>query len=83
MKVLNHAKVRITIDESVPPMAQPHWRVAFHMRKWVEQELAEPERADIIERVEGATPWVSPIVVVPKPGDKERIVICVVIHEAN
>ena len=75
--------VRITIDESVPPVAQPHRRVPFHMRKLVEQELAELEKADIIEKVEGATPWVSPIVVVPKPSDKKWIRICVDMREAN
>ena len=36
---------------------------------------------DIIERVEGPTPCVSPIVVVPKGSGDIRI--CVVIRQAN
>lgn len=75
--------VHITIDESIPPVAQPHRRIPFHMRKLVENELNELEKADIIEKVEGATPWVSPIVVVPKPNDPDRIRICVDMREAN
>jgi uncharacterized protein YicC (UPF0701 family) len=37
-----------------------------HIRKDVEKELQRLEDLDIIEQVDGPTPWVSPIVVVPK-----------------
>ena len=39
----------------------------FHVRKQVQSKLNEMENDDIIERVKGPTPWVSPIIVVPKP----------------
>ena len=38
---------------------------------------------DIIERVEGPKPWVSPIVVVPKPHNPEEIHICVDMRYPN
>ena len=60
--------VRIHLDESVRPVAQPHRRIPFHVRKQVEDKLRQLENEDIIERAEGPTPWVSPIVVVPKPS---------------
>ena len=47
------------------------------MRKKVEDELKRLEDLDIIERVEGPTPWVSPIVVAPKPKKPDEIRICV------
>lgn len=53
---------------------------AFHVREQVEAELKNLEELDIIERAEGPTPWVSPIVVVPK---KTGIRICVDMRAAN
>ena len=41
------------------------------------------ENDDIIEWVEGPTPWVSPIVVVPKPHNPEEIHICVEMRQPN
>lgn len=47
------------------------------MRKKVEDELKRLEELDIIEKVDGPTPWVSPIVVAPKPKNPDEIRICV------
>ena len=74
---------RIHVDESVKPVAQPHRRVPFHVRKQVEEKLKQLENDDIIERVEGPTPWVSPIVVVPKPNKPKEIRICVDMRSLN
>ena len=40
------------------------------------------EKADIIEKVVGPTPWVSPIVCVPKK-QKDQVRICVDMREPN
>jgi len=47
----------------------------------VEKELERLESLDIIEKVTGLTPWVSPIVVVPKSSGEVRL--CVDMREAN
>ena len=47
----------------------------------MENELDRLDKLDIIERVDGPTPWVSPIVVVPKKSGDVRI--CVDTREAN
>ncbi|CAB4031803.1 Hypothetical predicted protein, partial [Paramuricea clavata] len=47
----------------------------------VEKELQRLENLDIIEQVVGPTPWVSPIVVVPKKTGEIRL--CVDMREAN
>ncbi|XP_066300907.1 uncharacterized protein [Branchiostoma lanceolatum] len=63
---LKDFQVKLHVDPSVVPVKQPYRRIPFHVRKQVEKELQELERQDIIERVDGPTPWVSPIVEAPK-----------------
>ncbi|XP_044166850.1 uncharacterized protein K02A2.6-like [Acropora millepora] len=58
--------VKLHIDPDVQPRQQPHRRIPFHVRQDVEKELERLENLDIIEKVTGPPPWVSPIVVVPK-----------------
>ena len=81
-KIKGHA-VKLHIDKSVSPVAQPHQRIPFHQRKKVEDELQCLRDLDIIEEVDGPTPWVSPIVVVPKPKNPEKIRICVDMRAPN
>ena len=78
---LEGVKVKLHIDSSVPPVAQKARRIPFHLRKKVEQELSNLEQQNIIERVEGPTPWVSPLVVIPKKNGDVRI--CVDMRMAN
>jgi hypothetical protein len=75
--------VKIHIDHSIKPVAQPHRRIPFHVRKKVEEKIRELEQSDIIEPAEGPTPWVSPIVVVPKPHDPDDVRICVDMRLVN
>lgn len=77
MGKLKDVKVKFYVDQSVQPTAQPHRRIPFHLRKKVEAEIKRLEELDVIEKVEGPTPWVSPIVVAPKPKKPEEIRICV------
>ena len=74
-------EVKLHIDPDVTPRQQPHRRIPFHVRENVEKELERLEKLDIIEKVEGPTPWISPIVVVPKKSGEVRI--CVDMREAN
>ena len=61
--------------KQVPPVAQNAQRIPFHMRHKVATALQELEAQDIIEPVEGSTPYVSPIVVIPKKDGKVRICV--------
>ena len=63
---LKDREIKLHIDESVQPVAQPHRRIPFHLREKVENELDRLERLDIIEKVDGPTDWVSPVVIAPK-----------------
>ena len=78
---LKNTEVKLHIDKTVPPVAQPARRIPFHLRQKVSQELDNLENQGIIEKVEGATPWVSPLVVIPKKiGD---VCLCVDMRMAN
>jgi hypothetical protein len=80
---LKDCQVHLHINETVTPSAQPHRRIPFHLRKGLEQELTRFEHEGIIEKVHGPTPWVSPLVVVPKPKNPEKVCLCVDMRVAN
>ena len=63
------------------PKQQPHDQIPFHVRQDVERELERLENLDIIEKVTGPTPWVSPIAVVSKCSGQVRF--CVEMREAD
>ena len=73
--------VKLHVDPEVIPRQQPHRRIPFHVRDAVEKELERLQELDMIEQVDGPTPWISPIVVVPKKSGAVRI--CVDMREAN
>ncbi|KAK9679592.1 Reverse transcriptase (RNA-dependent DNA polymerase) [Popillia japonica] len=78
-------EVHLFIDPTVVPVAQKHRRLPFSIRDKVKEELKrleqndiiELEQNDIIELVTTPTPWLSPIVVVPKPNNTNAIRMCV------
>jgi hypothetical protein len=72
---LKDCKVKLHIDTSVTPVAQTHRRVPFHMRKDLEQQIAADGKLGVIEKPTGATPWVSPVVCVPKKSGKVRVCV--------
>lgn len=79
---LNDRTIKLHIDESVTPRAQPVRRVPFSVRGQLEEKLQELEQLDVIEKVtDGATPWVSPLVVAFKPSGDIRV--CVDMRQAN
>jgi hypothetical protein len=79
----NGNPVKLHIDEKVPPVAQRHRRVPFQLRKAVDAEIDIWLQEDVIERAEGPTPWVSPIVVIEKPKQPGKVRICVDMREGN
>ena len=63
------------IGKSVPPVVQPSQKIPDNLRQKLLEKIIELEETDIIEKVEGSTTWVSPLVIVPKrDGDIPTIV---------
>ena len=76
-------KIKLNIDKEHTPKAQPQRRIRFHICADIQRALEELEQQDIIEGVpeNQPTPWVSPIVAVPKKDGGVRI--CVDMRLAN
>ena len=72
---LKDYELKLHIDKPVPPVAQSARRITFHLRKKVSVELKKLEQQGIIEMVEGPTPWVSPLVVIPKKNGDIRLCV--------
>lgn len=72
---LKNFQLKIPIDEAVQPIIQPLRRVPYYLRSKLEAKLDELESLDIIEKVDGPSKWVSPIVVVPKKNSDIRICV--------
>ena len=81
MRKLKDNQVKLYVDPNIPPVAQPVRRTPFSLRDKVKEKIDELVAMDTIEPVEGPTPWVSPVVVVPKQNEEIRL--CVDMRRAN
>lgn len=72
---LKDFQLHIHVDPQVTPVAQTPRRLPFHVFERVEDKLGERESLDIIEALDGPTPWVSPLLVVPKANGEVRICV--------
>ncbi|XP_064629303.1 uncharacterized protein K02A2.6-like [Lineus longissimus] len=66
-------QIELELNPEVRPVEQPVRRTPFGLRKRVESKIRELIEQDVIEPVEEPTPWVSPIVVVPKSSGDVRL----------
>ena len=55
------------------PVIQPFRRLPYHTRAKLSEELDRLLKLDIIEPVEGPTPWINPVVVVLKSSGEIRL----------
>ena len=62
---LKDFQLKLYVDENVKLVAQPARKIPFKVREKVESKLKELEDLDVIEKVEGPTPWVSALVPIP------------------
>lgn len=72
--------VNIPINPIVKPIAQPYRRIPVALEEAVNEKIDELLALDIIEKVDGPSEWISPMVVVPKVND---VRICVDMRRAN
>lgn len=73
--------VKLSIDRTIKPIQQPVRRIPVAYEEKVENKLLEALKNDIIEQVNGPSPWISPIVIIFKSNGDMRI--CVDMRRAN
>ena len=73
--------LELHIDPDVQPVAQKARRIPVALQQAVERKLEQLLQQEIIEKVSGPTPWVSPIVCAPKSNGDIRL--CVDMRRAN
>ena len=67
-----------------PPICQKLYTLPLKPYSWVQQEIETLEQSGVIKK--SISPWVSPIVVVPKksaPGEAPRLRMCVDFRKIN
>lgn len=78
---LKKFQLKLPCDSSVTPIVQPLRRTPFALWKPLKERTDELLKDDIIERVSGATRWVSNIV--PSIKKNEELRVCVDMRRAN
>ena len=71
---LKGVEIEFSINKEVKPVSQHLRRMPFHVRRKVERKIQELIELDILEEVNEATPWVSPVIAVPKGNDVRLVV---------
>ena len=80
----NKDQVHLFINDKVPLVAQKARRISYKMRGKVSDELEMSRQQNIIEDVKDEpTPWISPIIVVPKNHNKAKIRPCLDMQETK
>ena len=74
-------KLKLHVNPDVTPVAQKPRRVPFALREKVTSKVEDLIAKDIVERVNGPTSWVSPVVIAPKASGDIRL--CVDMRKAN
>lgn len=72
--------VEIPLKENVKPVAQPYRRIPAPLQMKVDAKIDELLAQGIIEKVNGPSKWISPMVPVPKQDD---IRLCIDMRQAN
>jgi hypothetical protein len=67
--------VTLQIDKSITPVAQAPRRIPHHLKKKVNDKLQKMRESGIIERADGATPWLSPLIAIPRKTGDVRLVL--------
>ena len=78
---LKDYELKLRIRTDVQPVAQPARRIPYQLRKKLDEKMKIWVQDGIIEKVNDATPWVSPLVLSTKKSGELRP--CVDMRQAN
>ena len=73
--ILKDFELTLHIDKPIPTVLQQSQKISYNLRQKLLEKLIELEENDIIEKFEGPTTRVPPLVIVPKPDGNTRIIV--------
>lgn len=74
-------QIQIPINAEVKPVAQPYRRIPIPLEEKINSKIDELLQKDIIEKVEGPSEWISPVVPILKADGDVRL--CIDMRRAN
>nr|XP_029720521.1 uncharacterized protein K02A2.6-like [Aedes albopictus] len=77
------AVAEIQINPTVRPVQQTQCHIPIPLREKTEREIRRLLDQDVIEEAPRDSPWISRLVVRPKPGDTSEVRLCVDMRDAN
>ncbi|KAI0211543.1 hypothetical protein LSAT2_003646 [Lamellibrachia satsuma] len=75
-------QITLHINTEIKPVAQPLRRIPFNLRNKVDEKIKELVERDIIEGVDGPTPWLNAVVIVPTSNSSD-IRLCIDMRRAD
>ena len=72
---MKDVKVKFHIDPSVPPVASPKRSPPYHLEGPLDKEIEKMEKAGVVEDHHGPAPWISNLVLAPKPDGGLRVTV--------
>ena len=78
---LKSKQEKLHINLEVKPVSQPLRRAPFNLQDRVARKVQELLEWDIIEEADAPTPWVNPVVIIPKTDGDIRL--CIDMRRAN
>ena len=73
LEKLKNFELKLYTDRDIQPVAQPASKMPFKMQEQMKNKLNELLNQGIIEKIEGPTEWLSPLVIVSKQNNDIRI----------
>ena len=73
--ILKEFELTLHIDKPIPTVLQQSQKISYNLRQKLLEKPIELEENDIIEKFEGPTTRVPPLVIVPKPDGNTRIIV--------
>nr|XP_049699503.1 uncharacterized protein LOC110376634 [Helicoverpa armigera] len=76
-----NVQIQIPIDKDIKPVIQPYRRIPIPLEEKINTKIDELLQKDIIEKVEGPSEWISPVVPILKADGDVRL--CIDMRRAN
>ena len=79
---IKDVQIKLSVDETVQPTMSTYRRQPYHLRKKITEKIKNMEEQGLIEEVNGPTPYIVPLIAVPKANGND-ICLCLDMRGSN